>query len=268
MSRLQRISIIIPAYNEERYLARCLDAIAVQTMRPWEVLVVDNNSSDATAAIARQYPFVKLLREKRQGRAYAQRTGFSAAMGTVLARIDADAVLPPDWTAHVGGYFDGPGAMQTAWTSGALFYNVRFPRLVSRVYGWIGFGVNKFLAGHPSLWGSSMAIPAELWRAVSSNVCLRSDIHEDLDLSIHLYTHGYAIVPDPHTRVGVELRPAYANPRTVWRYLQLWPRTLRIHRKWTWILCWPINIAVFIGMPFFGISERIARLFGRARLGG
>jgi len=55
------ISIIIPAYNEERYLGRCLDAIAAQSVRPYEVIVVDNNSSDDTAKVAQRYPFVTLL---------------------------------------------------------------------------------------------------------------------------------------------------------------------------------------------------------------
>jgi glycosyltransferase involved in cell wall biosynthesis len=262
----QRISLIIPAYNEECYLARCLDSVATQVVQPFEVIVVDNNSVDRTADVARKYPFVKLVHEERQGRAFAQSAGFDAATGEILARIDADAVLPPDWTEHIADYFKQPQALKSAWTGGALFYNVRFARLASRIYGWIGFSLNRFFAGHASLWGSSMALPKQAWQAVAPTMCMRSDLHEDLDLSIHLHEQGYTIVPDPHTMVGVELRPAYAGPRKVWTYLQLWPRTLRVHDKWTWPLCWPINLVVFVGMPFFGISERLARLVGRRPL--
>jgi glycosyltransferase involved in cell wall biosynthesis len=260
------ISIIVPAYNEERYLARCLESIAAQTHKPHQVIVVDNASTDRTAAVARKFPFVTVVRESHRGRAFAQAAGFNAATGTVLARIDADAVLPPDWTARIAAYFDHPGALQTAWTSCAHFYNVRFPRLVSYMYGWIGFSLNRFFAGHASLWGSSMALPRALWQTVEPEVCQRADLHEDLDLSIHLHQHGYAIVPDWHTKVGVELRPAYAGPAQVWEYLRMWPRTLAVHGIWTWPLCWIVNIVVFAGMPFFGISERMARLFGRRRL--
>lgn len=264
----QRISIIIPAYNEERYLGRCLDSVAAQVVRPYEVVVVDNNSTDRTAAIARKYPFVRLLHESTQGRVFAQNTGFNAATGSVLARIDADAVLPPDWTAHITDYFaTRPGALQTAWTGGASFYNVRFPRMVSALYCWIAFRFNRLFAGHSSLWGSSMAIPTGLWTAVKDEVCMRGDLHEDLDVSIHLHRHGYPIVYDKRMKVGVELRPAYANPRKLWAYLQLWPRTLAIHGIWTWPLCWPVNLLMFAGMPFFGISERLARLFKRKPLG-
>jgi glycosyltransferase involved in cell wall biosynthesis len=261
----QRISLIIPAYNEERYLARCLDSVAAQVTPLYEVIVVDNTSTDRTAEVAGRYPFVKLLREPHRGRVFAQNAGFNAATGTIVARIDADAILPADWSSHILTYFNRPDVPQTGWTSGAAFYNVRFPKFVSGVYDWIAFRLNHLLTGHPTLWGSSMALPASLWNQVKDEVCMRPDLHEDLDLSIHLHRHGYQITYDTHAKVGAELRPAYAGPSAVWRYLQMWPRTLAIHRIWSWPICWIVNVTVFIGMPFFGVSERLARLFGRTR---
>jgi glycosyltransferase involved in cell wall biosynthesis len=259
----KRISIIIPAYNEERYLARCLDSVALQVQRPYEVLVVDNNSSDRTVEIAGRYPFVKMLYERQQGRVFAQNKGFAEAKGDILARIDADAVLPADWTERISKHFAHPGALKTAWTGGASFYNVRFPRFVSWAYNWVESRCNWLLTGHPSLWGSSMALPRKAWLEVADDVCQIADLHEDFDLSIHLYEHGYRIMYDVHTKVGVELRPVYARPGVVWQYLSMWPRTLRLHGIWTWIICWPMAVLIFVGMPFFGISERLARLIGR-----
>lgn len=263
MLRTRRISIIIPAYNEERYLGACLDSVAALSWRPHEVIVVDNGSTDGTAAIARRYPFVRLLHQPERGRVFAQNMGFDAATGDVLARIDADAVLPTDWTARIATYFDHPGADRTAWTGGASFYNVRLPQLVGWAYGYLAFRINKLLTGHPTLWGSSMALPRALWQEVSGEVCMRPDLHEDLDLSIHLHRHGHNIVYDLHTKVGAELRPAYASTRKLWAYLALWPRTLRVHGIASWPLCWVLNIGMFVSVPFFGISERLARLFGR-----
>jgi len=262
----QRISLIIPAYNEERYLARCLDSIAAQTERPFEVIVVDNNSTDKTATIAKRYPFVTLLHEARQGRSFAQNTGFDAATGTILARIDVDAIVPPDWVAKITEYFSDPRALKTAWSGGALFYNVRFPRLVSTAYDWVAFSVNRLLTGHPSLWGSNMALPKELWTQIRTEVCTQPNLHEDLDLSIHVYAKGYAVVCDRHVKVGVELRPARFSPTEVWEYLRMWPRTLAKHNIWTWPLCWLVCLPIFVSMPFFSISERIARIFGRRPL--
>jgi glycosyltransferase involved in cell wall biosynthesis len=232
-----------------------------------EVVVVDNNSTDATAEIAGRYPFVTLLREPQQGRVFARNTGFRAAQGGILARIDADAVLPDDWTVRVAKYFEQPGAQATAWTGGALFYNVRFARLVSGVYDLLVFNANRLLTGHPTLWGSNMALPRELWQAVEGKVCLRNDIHEDLDLAIHLHCQGYSIVYDRHTKVQVQLRRVRSNRHELWRYLQMWPQTLRVHSIGMWRVCWLFGAACIYALtPFFGISERIARLFGRKPL--
>jgi glycosyltransferase involved in cell wall biosynthesis len=263
----QRVSIIIPAYNEERYLGRCLDSVATQVEEPFEVIVVDNNSTDKTVEIARSYPFVKVVSESEQGRVYARNAGFAAAEGDVLGRIDADAVLPSDWTAHVADYFDREGAMQTAWTGGPLFYNVRFPHLVSRIYDWMAFGFNWFLAGHPTLWGSNMAIPKAVWSEVQHDVCLRNDVHEDLDLAIHVHRRGHAIMYDKRAKVHVQLRRVRSSRRELWSYLQWWPRTLRVHGIVTWPICWLFgDVLLFAVTPLFDISERIARMFGRSPL--
>jgi len=260
------ISIIIPAYNEERYLARCLDAIAAQTRKPFEVIVVDNNSSDDTSKAAQKYPFVTLLHEPRQGRSFAQDTGFDKATGVILARIDADAVVPTDWIERISEFFESPGSLETAWTGGAFFYNVRLPKLVSAAYEWVGFTINGMLTGHPSLWGSNMAIPSELWKQIRGEVCTETNLHEDLDLSIHIHSKGFTVITDRKVKVGVELRPAHESPAEVWEYLRMWPRTLAKHNIRSWPLCWVVSLPIFIGMPFFSLSERLARLFGRKPL--
>jgi len=263
----QRISLIIPAYNEERYLARCLDSVALQTEQFYEVLVVDNNSTDKTVAVARTYPFVKLVHEEQQGRVFARNAGFWAARGDILARIDADAVLPADWSARVAVHFANAANSQTAWTGGPLFYNVRFPRLVSSIYDLFAFRFNWLLTGHPTLWGSNMALPKALWQEVSSDVCLRNDVHEDLDLAIHLHRRGRTIVYDAHTRVHVQLRRVRSSRRELWNYLQWWPRTLREHEIKSWPICWLFgDVLLFAVSPLFNITEYVARIFGRRPL--
>lgn len=261
------ISIIIPSFNEERYLVRCLDSVAAQTVAPYEVLVVDNNSTDATAEIAARYPFVRLLHEPAQGRVFAREAGFRAARGDILARIDADAILPPDWVAQVTAYFTRPEARRTAWTGGAFFYNVRLPRVVSGIYDLLIFGVNRLFAGHPTLWGSNMALPRLLWERVADEVCLRNDIHEDLDLAIHLHRQGIAVVYDRYAKVRVQLRRVRSNRHELWAYLQMWPRTLRLHGLIGWPVCWLFGcLLLYLTTPLFGVMERVARLFGRAPL--
>src|SRR5476651_1469584 len=78
------LSIVIPVYNEQGYLKACLDSIAAQADLPDEVIVVDNNSTDDTAKIAKSYKFVRLLREPRHHQSFAQATGFDAARSDII----------------------------------------------------------------------------------------------------------------------------------------------------------------------------------------
>jgi len=233
-----RVSIVIPAYNEEFHLRSCLQAIAEQTVQPYEVIVVDNNSTDRTAEVAAAYSFVKVVRESAQGRVYARNAGFDAAQGDIIGRIDADIVLPANWVAHVQAFYSRPGSERHAWSGAGYFYNVRLPRLVSFAYGLLAFRLNKLLAGHYTLWGSNMALTRRQWRAVQGTVCDRLDIHEDLDLAMHLHRLGYTITYDTGIKTYAELRRVHSERQDLWNYLQWWPRTLREHGHRSWLICW------------------------------
>ncbi len=248
MQNAPRVSIIIPAYNEERHLAACLQAIAAQTVVPFEVIVVDNNSTDATAAIARQHrkqlPMLRVVAAKDQGRVYARNAGFNAATGDIFARIDADTMLPPGWLARIAAFYAEPAHATKLWTSPGRFTNVVFPALMSATYAAFIFGFNRVLWGNPTLWGSSMAVPAALWNEVKDHVCLRNDIHEDLDLTIHLCDRGARVYVDRTIHVAATLRRVHSEQSDRWTYMQWWPRTLRIHGKRLWWLCWIFGAAM------------------------
>ena len=95
------LSIVIPAYNEACSIGACLQSLARQkTERSYEVVLVDNNSTDSTveagqaAAIGLQ---LRVVREPRQGRGAARRAGFEAALGHIIFSADADTVYPAHW---------------------------------------------------------------------------------------------------------------------------------------------------------------------------
>ena len=91
------ISVIIPVYNEEHYIARTLQCFKMQhTTIPFEVIICDNNCSDATIAIARTYTD-RIVGEKKQGIACARNTGARYARGDYLIFADADTRYPPDF---------------------------------------------------------------------------------------------------------------------------------------------------------------------------
>ena len=263
MSQALRVSIVIPAYNEADRLTACLEAVAAQTVKPYEVIVVDNNSSDDTAAIARRYSFVTLVHETKQGIVYARNAGFDAASGDIIGRTDADVLLDPDWVEVVSRFYAQANHRTAAWTSGGRFYNMHFSPFVSGTYNLLAFRFNQLLMGG-ALWGSSMAVPRPLWQTVRAEVENRTDIHEDLDLAIHLHRHSYQVTYDRHTHVRAELKRIYSGRHELWNYVQLWPRTLRIHGIWTWPICWLVGeVLLYVGTLFLAGLERFANLFDR-----
>jgi glycosyltransferase involved in cell wall biosynthesis len=95
-SDVLRMSVVIPAFNRADLLAECLDSVMAQSTPAWEVLVVDDASSDGTAAVAARYP-VRLLRHaQNQGLASARNTAIAAATGDAVAFLDSDDVWYPD----------------------------------------------------------------------------------------------------------------------------------------------------------------------------
>src|ERR1035441_7496265 len=118
------LSLVIPAYNEERYLDACLKSVQAQTIQPLEVLVVNNNSNDKTAQVASKYSFVKVLSEKEQGIVHARNKGFNSATGDIIGRIDADTVLPTTWIEQVISYYTNKSNLRSAITGYAYFYNL------------------------------------------------------------------------------------------------------------------------------------------------
>jgi glycosyltransferase involved in cell wall biosynthesis len=91
------ISCIVPVFNGERYLGETLDSILAQTYRPLEIIVVDDGSTDGTAAVAARYDQrIHYLRQPNAGEAKARHSGLSAARGEFIAFLDADDLWHPD----------------------------------------------------------------------------------------------------------------------------------------------------------------------------
>lgn len=95
-----RISFVIPAYNEEALIGQCLTALTRECERAGhteEIIVVDNASTDSTAAIAASFPRVTVLKEAQKGVAHARQTGSRTARGDLIANIDADTRMQTGW---------------------------------------------------------------------------------------------------------------------------------------------------------------------------
>jgi glycosyltransferase involved in cell wall biosynthesis len=89
------ISVVIPVYNGERFLAQAIQSALAQDLPPIEIIVVDDGSSDASPQVAGRFAGVQLLRQERAGAGAARNTGLLAARGEFLAFLDADDLWLP-----------------------------------------------------------------------------------------------------------------------------------------------------------------------------
>jgi glycosyltransferase involved in cell wall biosynthesis len=89
------VSVVVPAFNAERFLAEALDSVLAQSHTPLEVIVVDDGSTDRTGEIARSYG-VHCLRQRNSGHAAARNAGVTAAGGDFLSFLDADDLWEPN----------------------------------------------------------------------------------------------------------------------------------------------------------------------------
>jgi uncharacterized protein (DUF1919 family) len=96
VENLPLVSVVIPIYNREHYLAAALDSVLAQTYQPIEVIAIDDGSSDRSAEIARAYPKVRYFYQSNQGVSVARNTGIAAARGEFIAFLDADDLWKPD----------------------------------------------------------------------------------------------------------------------------------------------------------------------------
>ncbi len=227
MSKAQTLSLVIPVYNEQDHLKDCLDSVASQTRMPDEVIVVDNNSSDKSAEIAKKYKFVKVVTEKEQGVVHARDKGFNQAKGDIIGRIDSDTRLEPDWAEKVMVIFDKEKTI-SAITGPVAYYDMPL----------IGFGKKidntartlvKNIQTSDFLFGSNMAIKKKAWNDVKDRVCHLYDIHEDLDLAIHLEKSGYLISYESSLLAATSSRRFDDDPIRFHKYMKMNIETYRAH---------------------------------------
>jgi glycosyltransferase involved in cell wall biosynthesis len=112
-----RISCIVPVFNGERYLAETLDSVLAQTHSPFEVLVVDDGSTDGSAKLAGSYDApVRCLSQPNAGHAAARNRGIAAAGGDFVAFVDADDLWHPEKLARQLQRFDARPELGVVFT--------------------------------------------------------------------------------------------------------------------------------------------------------
>lgn len=116
------VSVIIPAYNAEGYLAETIESALAQTFRSFEIFVVDDGSADRSADIAERYaPQVRVLRKKNGGPASARNLGICESSGNFIAFLDSDDLWMPDKLARQVAYFESHPAVGLLYGEALMF---------------------------------------------------------------------------------------------------------------------------------------------------
>lgn len=242
-----KISIVVPVYNEADSLRACLNAIDTQTIKPYEVIVVDNNSTDSSVSIAEDFDFVRVVNEKRQGVVHARTRGFNEANGDIIARIDADSIIPADWLACVEAIFLDE---QVDAVSGlALYYGVAAANLIDGIDLFFRRKLSANLKARNLmyLWGANMAVRRSAWNDVKSRLCSKSHQHEDFDLGIHLQEQGHKVVFDERLKASVSSRRIDMNFIDFMHYVMMSPGTYAQHNLKVKRAMYPIVAVCAIG---------------------
>lgn len=192
--RLPFVSVVIPAYNEEKYLSQCLESIRNQDYAgAYEVIVVDNASTDDTAKIALAAG-AKVVYEGKRSPACSRQKGLEAARGDIVAFIDADTRAPACWLSTlVWRFIREP---KTVVISGpfAYFDAGRIAKIASYASNFVSICLDQFsrraFNKGGALWGSNFAVRRSVLLEVGGFDTSIKFYGEEYELSLRLKNKG------------------------------------------------------------------------------
>lgn len=191
-NKYPKISVVIPIYNEEKFIGHCLDALNLQTVKPYEIIVVNNNCTDLSLEIIKKYGNVKVINEPKQGLSYARNTGYSFASGDVIARLDADTFVYNNFTNWLQDFY-----MHNNNVAVSSYCKLRTELIPysSKLGGWCYAGYTESYLGHKVLFGGLMAFQKKYWHKIEP-ILINDDfmVHEDQDISLALASVGVSVI--------------------------------------------------------------------------
>lgn len=229
------ISVVVPVFNSSRYLAQCTGALLSQDFprTSYEIIMVDNNSRDDSAAIIRSRSGIRLLSEGRQGSYAARNAGVREARGSVIAFTDADCVPAPDWLSRISQTMADPSV--------GIVLGGRVPARPSRVISLHAAYINET---HRYIFGQH---DASLYYGYTNNMAVRTELLATVGPFVERYRGSDAIlVQRAVDHLGTD--SVRFDPGMLVRHLEL-AGTLDFYRK------------AFI----YGLSRRRYRHLARVR---
>jgi glycosyltransferase involved in cell wall biosynthesis len=224
------VTVVVPAYNEERMLPSCLRALVEQqTKYNLEVIVVDNASTDHTTEAARQWENrlnLRVLHESRRGRGAARRTGFAAARTAIVFSTDADSQPPSNWIESLVGAFEEDSDIVAVSGSSYIVDGSRLANFTMKICMPLSLRLYRLLIGHYMLTGANFAIKRAIYEK-SGGFDAACDMLDDVDLSFRVARLGkirYLSRPKVKTEGDIFGRGYF---RGFWHYFRHFPPLLQ-----------------------------------------
>ncbi|MFN8625380.1 MAG: glycosyltransferase [Candidatus Binatia bacterium] len=130
-----RISVVICAYNAERTMDACLASLRTLRYPNYEIVVVNDGSTDRTVEIAQRYPEARLISQKNEGLSVARNVGAQCATGEIIAYTDSDCVVDPDWLTYLAYKFVHGGFVAVGGPNLSPPEDARIPACVAAAPG-------------------------------------------------------------------------------------------------------------------------------------
>ena len=190
-----KVTLYIPCYNAEKFIEGCIESLLAQTLRPDEIIIVNDGSTDGTVRIARSLPVRMINLESHPGLAAARNAALEAACGEYIAAIDADCVPEPTWlealmNALVGGNASGAGGMLIE------AYQVRLADRWRAVHQRQNWGEERII-DPPFLFGcNTLFRKCALQEVGGYDTSFRTN-GEDVNISNRLMEKGHTLIYEP-----------------------------------------------------------------------
>jgi glycosyltransferase involved in cell wall biosynthesis len=204
--------------------------------------------------IAAGYPFVRVLRQKRQGVVHARDKGFNAAQGDIIGRIDADTIISEDWVATLQRIFKDSAI--GAVTGSAQYHDMGWAPLLNKVDLVIRRRLARAMKREVAIQGANMAIRSSVWQDIRRSLCRTGGMHEDFDIAIHATDRGHLVIFDESLVVALGYRQAESSFEDFVAYLMLNPHTYKIHGLKSYRHMYPV---IYLAMAFYLLIKILHR---------